>query len=88
MANKRRKASQFRGEHLKDEIYRQMFRLEAGRAGASIALAVALLRAWVAADSQREDCETRQWLLKISPICIEMIEPAIQHGGPACPSVQ
>lgn len=88
MANRRHKASRFRGEHLKDEIYRQMFRLEAGRAGAAMGLAVALLRAWVAADSHREDSETRKWLLKISPVCIEMIEPGLPHGGPACPSVQ
>lgn len=54
MANRRHKVSRFRGEHLKDEIYRQMFRLEAGRAGAAIELAVALLRAWVAADSHLE----------------------------------
>lgn len=88
MENRRHKVSQFRGEHLKDEIYRQMFRLEAGRAGAAMGLAVALLRAWVAADSHREVGETRKWLLKISPICIEMIEPVMPHGGLACPSVQ
>jgi hypothetical protein len=88
MTNKRSTVSQFRGEHLKDEIYRQMFRLEAGRAGAAMGLAVALLRAWVAADSDLEGGETRQWLQKISPVCLEMIEPAIQQGGPACPSVR
>jgi len=88
MTNRRNKSPQFRGEHLKDEIYRQMFRLEAGRAGAAMGLSVALLRAWVAADSDLEGGETRQWLRKISPICLEMIESAIQHGGPACPSVQ
>jgi hypothetical protein len=34
-----------KGEELKDEVYRQMFRLEAQRRGAARDLAVALLRA-------------------------------------------
>ena len=33
---------------LKDEVYRQMFRLEEGRSGSELGLALALLRAWTA----------------------------------------
>jgi hypothetical protein len=41
-----RKSHRNQGEQLKDEVYRQMFRLEESRAGAEMALALALLRAW------------------------------------------
>lgn len=65
-------------EELKDEVYRQMFRLEASRPGADVSLAIALLRAWVAAGSDHEMTKARVWLKKISPICILMIESARQ----------
>ncbi|MGA7342076.1 MAG: hypothetical protein WBE72_07395 [Terracidiphilus sp.] len=74
-----------RGERVKDEVYRQMFRLEERRAGAEMSLALALLHAWQAADSTPEE---RDWLKKISPICIEMIEAALQGGGTARTCVQ
>ena len=66
---------------LKDEVYRQMFRLEASRPGADISLAVALLRAWVAAASGREMLGVRSWLRKISPICIFMLESVNETKG-------
>ena len=34
-------------ERLRDEVYRQMFRVEAGRPRAEVELAIALLRAWM-----------------------------------------
>ena len=43
-----------RGGDLKDEVYRQMFRLEESRPGAEMGLALALLRAWLAAESNPE----------------------------------
>ena len=70
-----------RSEQFKDEVYRQMFRLEANRPGAEMDLALALLRAWQDADAKPEDMEERQWLRKICPICLEMIEAAVQAGG-------
>jgi hypothetical protein len=61
-------------ERLKDEVYRQMYRLEASRPGAEASLAIALLRAWIASGSEAEMLQSREWLLKICPICIQMIE--------------
>ena len=79
---------QLRGERLKDEVYRQMFRLEERRPGAEMRLALALLHAWLAADSKPASDEERNWLRKVSPICLEMIEAALQAGGAAHPCVQ
>lgn len=77
-----------RGERLKDEVYRQMFRLEERRPGAEIGLALALLHAWLEADSKPVSDEEQDWLRKVSPICVEMIETALQAGGTAHSSVQ
>jgi hypothetical protein len=61
-------------ERLKDEVYRQMYRLEASRPGAELALAIALLRAWIDSDSEPDLPQSREWLKKICPICLPMIE--------------
>lgn len=63
-----------RCERLKDEVYRQMYRLEAHRPGAELALAIALLRAWIASDTEVDMPQSREWLIKICPICLPMIE--------------
>ncbi|MFP5226870.1 MAG: hypothetical protein ACLGXA_04525 [Acidobacteriota bacterium] len=60
-------------DRLKDEVYRQMLRVEAGRSAAQLPLAVALLQAWMTLDSQPSDCEARQWLRTVSPLCLRMI---------------
>jgi hypothetical protein len=65
-----------RYERLKDEAYRQMYRLEASRPGAELALAIALLRAWITSDTEAEMPNSRDWLMKICPICLPMIEAA------------
>jgi len=70
-------------DDLKDEVYRQMFRLEESRPGAEMSLALALLRAWLACDSKWESCEQRKWLKAISPICLAMIEAALHAAGTA-----
>lgn len=72
-----------RVERIKDEVYRQMFLLEERRPGAELGLAVALLRAWLAAGSKATNDEKRDWLKKISPICLEMIEAALRAAGTA-----
>lgn len=66
------------GSRLKDEVYRQMFRLESHRPGAERDLAVALLRACAASYSMPRTGVDRLWLKKICPICLAMIESAIQ----------
>ena len=77
-----------RGERIKDEVYRQMFLLEESRPGAEMGLALALLRAWLAVDSKPASDEERDWLKKVSPICLEMIEAALQAVGTAHPCVR
>ena len=76
-----------RSEPLQDEGYRHMFRLEASRPGAALELALALLRAWIAADAQPASRGQKHWLRKISPICIEMIESSLHPTTPprSCP---
>ncbi len=77
-----------RGERIKDEVYRQMFRLEESRPDAAMALALALLRAWLAADSKPACDEERDWLKKVSPICLEMSEAALRAGDTGHSSAQ
>ena len=77
-----------KGDELKDEVYRQMFRLEAQRRGAARDLAVAMLRAWMASDSGPKVGVDRQWLRKICPICLAMIEAAVQAAEPEAPCMQ
>jgi hypothetical protein len=67
-----------RGERIKDEVYRQMFRLEERRPGAEMDLALALLRACVAVESKPASDEERDWLKKVLPICLDMIEAALK----------
>jgi hypothetical protein len=74
-----------KAERIKDEVYRRMFRLEERRTGAETKLALALLRAWIDFDKRPSDCEERDWLNKVSPICLEMIESALRSGGPEHP---
>ena len=74
------------GDKLKDEVYRQMFRLEAGRRGADVDLAIALLRGWLASYSEPEVSKLREWLEKVCPICLLMIEAERQgsDSGQQC----
>jgi hypothetical protein len=68
-----------------DEVYREMYLLEAGRPGADIGLALALLRARVAADHQSEKTEDWEWLKAVLPICLAMIEKSLDRGGTVSP---
>ena len=74
-----------RGERVKDEVYRQMFLLEESRPGAAMGLALALVRAWIDADSKPACNEERGWLQKVSPICLEMIEVSMKPALPTRP---
>ncbi len=74
-----------RTTQLKDEVYRQMFRLEEGRSGSELGLALALLRAWIATGSKPEGAGGREWLSKVSPICVQMIEAALKRNSATLP---
>jgi hypothetical protein len=76
------------GEQLKDEVYRQMFRLEEGRSGAELDLTIALLRAWLASDSDSGVSKSREWLKKICPLCLLMIEARQQASNSDQPCIQ
>ncbi len=65
-----------------------MFRLEAGRPGAELDLTIALLRAWLASDSDSGASKSREWLEKICPICLLMIEAGMQAGDSVDPCIQ
>ena len=74
--------SGLRGVHrLMDEVYREMYLLEAGRPGAEMGLALALLRAAAAADRRSEKAEDWEWLKAVLPICLAMIEESLDRGS-------
>jgi len=74
-----------RSESLKDEVYRQMFRLEESRPGAEVGLALELFRAWLGEGPKLGSDQERDWLKKISAICLEMIEASLRTEKPAGP---
>jgi hypothetical protein len=76
------------GEQLKDEVYRQMFRLEEGRPGAELELAIALLRGWLASNSDSGVSKSREWLKKICPVCLLMIKTRQQASNSDQPCIQ
>lgn len=61
---------------LQDEVYRQIFRLEAGYAAADLRLAMALLRAWIVLEHTPSRSRARQWLRAVCPVCLHLIEAA------------
>lgn len=66
-----------KANHLKDEVYREMLRLEVNRPGAEMGLALALLRAIVQSESLTEHAEYGDWLKTICPVGLRMIEAAL-----------
>ena len=75
------KVSQTRkANHLKDEVYREILRLEANCPGAEMALALALLRAVVDSESLSPRQQFADWLRVICPIGLRMVEAALGEG--------
>lgn len=70
-----------RRNRLKDEVYRQMLLLEMRRPGAEMGLALALLRAWVAAGTRSRTRRDWSWLRDACPICLKMIEDSLNQGS-------
>ena len=64
-----------------DEVYREMYQLEIGRPGAEMGLALALLRARVAADCESKRDKEWDWLKTVCPIGLELIEDSLDRGG-------
>jgi len=58
-----------------------MYQLEARHPGAEMGLALALLRAHVAADFSSEKSMDWDWLKNVSPICLKMIEDSLNRSG-------
>jgi hypothetical protein len=72
------RASQIRRmNHLKDEVYREMLRLEIHRPGSEMGLALALLRAIVQSDSFFDRADFSEWLKTVCPLGLGMIEEAL-----------
>jgi len=61
-------------ERLQDEIYRQMFRVEARLPAADLDLAMTLVRAWLAVETEPANSDLRTWLGVVSPLSLEMID--------------
>jgi hypothetical protein len=57
-----------------------MFRLEASRRGADLDLAIALQRGWLDSYSKPDATKLLEWLNKVSPLCLRMIEAKQQSG--------
>ncbi len=66
---------------LMDEVYREMYLLEAGRPGSEMGLALALMRARVVADRKSESGKDWDWLKSVCPICLKMIEESLNRGS-------
>ncbi len=73
---------------LMDEVYREMFQLEARRPGAEMGLALALLRARVRADLPSERRKDWDWLKAVYPICLKMIEDSLRQLSTVAPLPQ
>ena len=69
-----------KANHIKDEVYREMLRLEVNRPGAEMGLALALLRAMVHSETLSEQTEYGEWLKTICPVGLRMIESALEEG--------
>ena len=69
-----------RVHRLMDAVYREMLRLESGYPGSEMGLALALLRARVAADLCTDRCEDWEWLTAICPLGLKMIEDSLDRG--------
>lgn len=66
-----------------DAVYREMYQLESGRPGSEMGLALALIRARVAADRKSEKGGDWDWLKSVCPICLKMIEESLDRGSTA-----
>jgi hypothetical protein len=74
-------ASLRRVNRLKDEVYREMLRLESNCPGAEMGLALALLRAALQRDSFGEDVQFQQWLTGVCALGLKMIVDSLNSSS-------
>jgi hypothetical protein len=70
-------ASSRKASRLQDAVYREMYLLEASKPGAEMGLALALLHAVVESEQTTDHEEIRVWLKSVCPLCLQMIESAL-----------
>ncbi|MFP5237387.1 MAG: hypothetical protein ACLGSD_15940 [Acidobacteriota bacterium] len=87
MPRHRKSAAATKANRLMDDVYREMFQLESRRPGAEMALALALIRAGVCADTLPQRRELWRWLKQVCPICLKMIEDALAQDTSSLPIV-
>jgi len=71
----------------RDSIYRAIFQLEAGKVGASKALCDSLRCAWIN-DLTRANAEFREWLHRVTPMCLALISTSSESCGRSFAGVQ
>jgi len=67
---------------LRDHVYRAMLRVEVGKPGASRSLCGALQRAWLASPSIDFSDHHREWLGKVTPLCLSMLADRARIEAP------
>ncbi len=70
-----------RTNRIKDEVYREMLRLEANRPGAEMGVALALLQAVVHAQDFPNVEGFGEWLKHVCPLGLRMIEASLARGS-------
>jgi uncharacterized OsmC-like protein len=67
---------------LRDHVYRAMLQLEVGKPGASRSLCGALQRAWLASPAIDSSDHLREWLGKVTPLCLSMLADSARIEPP------
>jgi hypothetical protein len=87
-APRKQAANSRRIDRLKDQVYREMLRLEANRPGSEMALALVLLRAAVQRGrSVAEDQEFQRWVNEVCSLGLKMIERSLNENR-TCPHAE
>lgn len=67
---------------LRDHVYRAMLQVEVGKPGAARSLCGALQRAWLASRSIDSSDQIREWLGKVTPLCLSMLADRARIEAP------
>jgi hypothetical protein len=69
-------------DKLRDHVYRAMLQLEVGKPGAARSLCGALQRAWLASSTIDSSDHFREWLGKVTPLCLRMLTDRARIEAP------